>query len=120
MSRKRVTHGRHCTCSACAREDWARITGPCGMHGSDCPPVYAPIADPGHYPMPCADDERDRFALALASLSNEAFHEAMALWDANAHREDFRLDTGQQHPDEERLADSDLGWNRRTGKYDRR
>ncbi len=40
---ERVTHGRHCTCSACAREDWARITGPCGMHGKDCPNVYAPL-----------------------------------------------------------------------------
>lgn len=39
----RVTHGRHCTCSACAREDWTRITAPCGMHGPDCPAVYAPI-----------------------------------------------------------------------------
>jgi hypothetical protein len=38
-----VTHGRHCTCSACAREDWTRITSPCGMHGPDCPAVYAPI-----------------------------------------------------------------------------
>jgi hypothetical protein len=39
-----VTHGRHCPCSACAREDWTRITGPCGMHGADCPAVYAPAA----------------------------------------------------------------------------
>ena len=43
----RVTHGRHCTCSACAREDWALIKAPCGMHGSDCPGVYAPIGAPG-------------------------------------------------------------------------
>jgi hypothetical protein len=39
---QKVTHGRHCPCSACAREDWTRITGPCGMHGKDCPAVYAP------------------------------------------------------------------------------
>lgn len=44
---ERVTHGRHCTCSACAREDWTRITGPCGMHGADCPAEYAPIAAAG-------------------------------------------------------------------------
>ncbi len=41
---ERVTHGRHCPCSACEREDWTRITGPCGMHGADCPAVYAPVA----------------------------------------------------------------------------
>ena len=43
---ERVTHGRHCPCSACAREDWTRITGPCGMHGADCPAVYAPLDTP--------------------------------------------------------------------------
>lgn len=40
-----VTHGRHCPCSACAREDW---TNPklahCGMHGPDCPRKYDPYA----------------------------------------------------------------------------
>lgn len=41
--KQRVTHGRHCPCSACRREDWSRITAPCGMHGEDCPAVYAPI-----------------------------------------------------------------------------
>ena len=41
--RRPVTHGRHCKCSACAREDWTRITVPCGMHGPGCPAVYAPI-----------------------------------------------------------------------------
>lgn len=39
-----VTHGRHCRCSACAREDWTNpALAPCGMHGSSCPAVYAPI-----------------------------------------------------------------------------
>lgn len=42
LPEERVTHGRHCPCSACAREDWTRITAPCGMHGPDCPAVYAP------------------------------------------------------------------------------
>jgi hypothetical protein len=39
-----VTHGRHCPCSACEREDWTRITAPCGMHGASCPAVYAPLS----------------------------------------------------------------------------
>lgn len=46
-ARKRVTHGRHCTCSACAQEDWPRITGPCGLHGPDCPAAYQPIGPVG-------------------------------------------------------------------------
>lgn len=41
QGKHRVTHGRHCLCSACAREDWTKITSPCGMHGPDCPAVYA-------------------------------------------------------------------------------
>lgn len=41
---ERVTHGRHCPCSACKREDWTRPElGPCGMHGEGCPAVYAPL-----------------------------------------------------------------------------
>jgi hypothetical protein len=39
----RVTHGRHCRCTACAREDWTNPNlAPCGMHGPSCPPVYDP------------------------------------------------------------------------------
>jgi hypothetical protein len=42
---RRVTHGRHCPCSSCAREDWTNPQlGPCGMHGSACPPVYTPVS----------------------------------------------------------------------------
>ena len=39
----KITHGRHCTCSACAAEDWTdpRLA-PCGMHGSSCPREYQP------------------------------------------------------------------------------
>lgn len=44
---QRVTHGRHCICSACKQEDWTRISGPCGMHGKDCPAVYAPLGAAG-------------------------------------------------------------------------
>ncbi len=43
MAEAAITHGRHCPCSACAREDWTKITAPCGMHGAACPSVYAPI-----------------------------------------------------------------------------
>jgi hypothetical protein len=41
------THGRHCPCSACAREDWTKIEAPCGMHGADCPRVYQLTKLPG-------------------------------------------------------------------------
>lgn len=40
---RKVTHGRHCLCSACAREDWTRPElACCGMHGPECPANYAP------------------------------------------------------------------------------
>jgi hypothetical protein len=40
---EKITHGRHCTCSACAREDWTQEwIAPCGMHGSTCPREYQP------------------------------------------------------------------------------
>lgn len=43
-----VTHGRHCTCSACAAQDWAEPgLAACGMHGPSCPPVYAPLGPAG-------------------------------------------------------------------------
>lgn len=42
---ERLTHGRHCPCSACAREDWTNPDlAPCGMHGQSCPREYAPRA----------------------------------------------------------------------------
>jgi hypothetical protein len=38
-----ITHGRHCGCGACARQDWSEPhLAPCGMHGSSCPPRYDP------------------------------------------------------------------------------
>lgn len=47
---ERITHGRHCTCSACAREDWTQThLAPCGMHGPSCPRVYAPLGGAGTY-----------------------------------------------------------------------
>lgn len=40
----RLTHGRHCPCGSCRRQDW---TDPklahCGMHGPSCPAVYDPV-----------------------------------------------------------------------------
>lgn len=45
---ERVTHGRHCTCSACAREDWTQAGfAPCGMHGLSCPNEYRPLGAAG-------------------------------------------------------------------------
>lgn len=44
---QRVTHGRHCLCSSCAREDWTNPVFTCGMHGADCPSKYQPWARPG-------------------------------------------------------------------------
>lgn len=45
---KHITHGRHCTCTPCRVEDWTNPKlAPCGMHGADCPPVYAPLGCAG-------------------------------------------------------------------------
>ena len=39
-----LTHGRHCTCSACRAEDWTQTwIAPCGMHGASCERAYQPI-----------------------------------------------------------------------------
>ena len=52
--RPRITHGRHCTCTPCAREDWTNpALAPCGMHGKDCPQEYAPLGAAGD-PVPAA------------------------------------------------------------------
>jgi hypothetical protein len=41
-----LTHGRHCRCSACARQDWTDPSlAHCGMHGPSCPAVYDPEAE---------------------------------------------------------------------------
>lgn len=57
---KTPTHGRHCSCSACEREDWTKITGPCGMHGPGCPNVYDPW--PVKTPEPCEHEYVERVA----------------------------------------------------------
>jgi hypothetical protein len=52
-SSERITHGRHCTCGACAREDWTQShLACCGMHGKDCPPEYQPLGYAGSYVAP--------------------------------------------------------------------
>lgn len=49
---ERITHGRHCTCSACAREDWTNPElAPCGMHGSSCPRSYRPLGAAGEHAL---------------------------------------------------------------------
>lgn len=47
---RRLTHGRHCSCTACRNEDWTRpeLTPRCGFHGETaCPKVYAPLGGAG-------------------------------------------------------------------------
>jgi hypothetical protein len=51
----RVTHGRHCSCSACAAEDWTNPRFVCGMHGEACPAVYAPLGSAGDLLPPEGD-----------------------------------------------------------------
>lgn len=46
-SGKRITHGRHCECSACAREDWTNPDYDCGMHPKGCAHEYQPWGRPG-------------------------------------------------------------------------
>lgn len=48
-----VRHGRHCPCSACAREDWTNPDlAPCDYHGIAC--AYSPAAPP----VPAGDERR--------------------------------------------------------------
>lgn len=55
---ERITHGRHCICSACAAQDWAEPgLAPCGMHGPSCPPVYVPLGAAGDVQRPSATSE---------------------------------------------------------------
>lgn len=57
LTGKRITHGRHCICSACAREDWTNPRfAPCGMHGPGCPQRYQPLGAAGD-PVPAEQGE---------------------------------------------------------------
>lgn len=68
----RVTHGRHCTCGACEREDWTRPDlGPCGMHGKDCPREYAPIALAGR-PVPPLNDPEEPGDMPKAAAAGDS------------------------------------------------
>lgn len=49
-----MTHGRHCTCTPCALEEWANVPVPCGEHPNGCPPempVWRPLLM-SEYPPP--------------------------------------------------------------------
>lgn len=60
----KITHGRHCTCSACAREDWTSSDlACCGTHGEDCPALYQPLGPAG---TPLAREEPIEDAVSLA------------------------------------------------------
>ena len=60
MSAATITHGRHCACTPCSKQDWSEPElAPCGMHGSSCPPVYAPLGGAGD-PVPLAATGQDK------------------------------------------------------------
>lgn len=77
---ERITHGRHCRCSSCAREDWSHPDlASCGMHGETCPGVYDPRGRPGDVvPTETARAAADRF-FADAALELDS---AMRKWPA--------------------------------------
>lgn len=89
---KPMTHGRHCRCSACGRQDWSDpMLAPCDIHGPSCPSEYQPETredwEASHpefmarktavtAPLPLTPDEEavvDRLAVALPQL--------VAAWD---------------------------------------
>ena len=57
---RRITHGRHCTCSSCACEDWTSPElAPCGMHGESCAGMYQPYGRAGT-PFPLVREGEQR------------------------------------------------------------
>lgn len=55
---ERISHGRHCTCTPCAQEDWTNPDlAPCGMHGPSCSQQYQPLGGAGEV-LPITDPER--------------------------------------------------------------
>jgi hypothetical protein len=84
-----ITHGRHCTCSACARQDWTEPQlACCGMHGPSCPPVYAPLGAPGQRMSESAVQGNERLRVRIGrsgpTLGDIAFRlvfmAVVALW----------------------------------------
>lgn len=64
----RITHGRHCTCGACASEDWTNPKlAPCGMHGASCPREYQPRGKAGMYEYAPNTDPLVVVAMAVAA-----------------------------------------------------
>jgi len=71
-SKPRLTHGRHCRCSACARQDWAEpYLAPCGMHGPSCPPIYDPYPAQPKEPTPAHRRQQDALDRVLNELREE-------------------------------------------------
>lgn len=83
---ERVTHGRHCICSACGAEDWTNPNlAPCGMHGVGCPPVYAPLGAAGQQVRAAASTSPWLRALSMAVEAVRERDEARA--EAERERE---------------------------------
>lgn len=89
----RLTHGRHCRCSSCAREDWTNPQlAPCGMHGEACPAVYAPIDAPlGSIVWPDGTVV-DRSALAARIIAKTLADEG---WTCDMHEPDLECEDCQ-------------------------
>ena len=64
---ERLTHGRHCPCSSCCRQDWSepQLANKCGMHGVGCPPVYDPFEGRDDLTLHRVDHERDRWTVRI-------------------------------------------------------
>jgi hypothetical protein len=83
MSRQRISHGRHCTCGACAAEDWTDPDlAPCGMHGSACPALYQPWGVAGTYFDPAAPLGSDSARIADLEARLAAAELRLALLEA--------------------------------------
>lgn len=97
---KRITHGRHCVCSACAREDWTNPgLAPCGMHGSSCPRAYDPWGAPGTL---AARTSRERMHAALdAALGEDVAGVILAVYDGLSEVEVEQLCNAAQLVDSE-------------------
>lgn len=77
---ERVTHGRHCSCYACACQDWSEPgLASCGMHGASCPPEYAPLGSAGDtVAVPMRPSPGNLFS-GLASLQRMSKHDQQLL-----------------------------------------
>lgn len=98
----RLTHGRHCPCSACALQDWSDpALAACGMHGPSCPPRYAPyhgvkLGDPAPTPTP-GEDARvaELDVITVRATVIEAYDDGSATLEIGAKGEVVNLDAEQ-------------------------